>query len=81
MRRESLLCKARKAETGRQKVWSCGTEHNTGSDGLARRCPSLDLLSSSANMKLKTVCVVFLVFLLRTSYCESDLEESRADPR
>ena len=68
-------------ETGGQKVWSCGTEHNTGSDGLARRCPSLDLLSSCANMKLKTVCVVLVVIFVEISYCESELEETRSEPR
>jgi len=31
-------------------------------------------------MKLKTVCVVFVVILVKICYCESDLEESRGEP-
>ena len=32
-------------------------------------------------MKLKTVCVVLVVIFVKISNCESDLEESREEPR
>jgi len=59
---------------------------------LWQRCASVVFVSPwlfremPTNSKLEWVleglalCVVFLVFLLKTSYCESDLEETRADP-
>ena len=70
-----------KGEIAWQKLWSRGTEQNPGDDGLARRCSNIDPLSSCANMKLKTVCVVLVVIFVEISYCESELEETRSEPR
>ena len=70
-----------KGEIAWQKVRSPGTEENSGDEGLARRWSLCNILSSCANMKLKTVCVVFVVIFVKISNCESDLEESREEPR